>query len=165
MMENSPQKISEEVYEFGGQLIPKSEVRDYIARIEEAMKDGVEIDIPVNHHFSHGVYAREMVVPKGVLLVGKIHKFKNLNIMSKGEISVLSIDGCVKMQAPFTFVGSPGSKRLFYMHEDTVWTTIHGTSETDLEKIESEFIAKNYEELLSHEEKNLITAEVKPWLG
>lgn len=33
------------------------------------------------------------------------------------------------------------------MHEDTVWTTIHGTNETDIDKIEDMFIAKNYEDV------------------
>ena len=34
-----------------------------------------------------------------------------------------------------------------YALEDTVWTTIHVTEETDLEKIEDYVIAKSYDEL------------------
>jgi hypothetical protein len=106
-----------------------------------------QVEIPVEHYFSEGVYAREMRVQKGTLLMGKIHKFKNMNILSSGEVSVLSIDGVKRVKAPFTFVASPGSKRLFFAHEDTVWTTIHGTDETDLDKIENHFIAKSYDEI------------------
>lgn len=126
----------------------KEDVRELISRVEEACKmGGVPIDIPINHHFSDRVYAREMQMPAGALVVGKIHKKNNLNILSKGEVSVLSIDGLIKVKAPYTFVGSVGTKRLIYAHDDVVWTTIHGTEETDLDKIENEFIAKNYDEL------------------
>lgn len=136
-------------------------IRDYIAHIEEkCLESDTKIDVPVNHHFSKDVYAREMVVPKGSIIVGKIHKFQNLNILSKGEVSILSIDGVMRVKAPFTFVASPGSKRVFLVHEDAVWTTIHGTDETDVEKIEEKFIAKNYEELNQIEN----TGE-KLWLG
>lgn len=141
------------------ELMSKDEIRELISRVEKAMENGIQIEIPIEHHFSHKVYAREMRVPKGTMLVGKIHRFENLNILSSGEVTVISIDGAKRVKAPFTFVGSPGSKRLFYMHEDTVWTTIHGTEETDLEKIENKFIAKNYEEL------NELTTEVKLCLG
>jgi hypothetical protein len=124
------------------------DVRDLISRVEEACLLSEDIiDIPVVHHFSSKVYAREMQMPKGALIVGKIHKKENMNILSKGEVSVLSIDGVKRVSAPHTFVASPGAKRVIFAHEDVVWTTIHGTEETDIDKIENEFIAKTYEEL------------------
>jgi hypothetical protein len=122
-------------------------LREKLSEVEEFMKSQDVVDVPIKHAFSKGVYAREMTVKKGSMVVGKIHKFENMNILSQGEVSVISIDGCMRVKAPFTFVASPGSKRLFYMHEDTVWTTIHGTEETDLDKIEDIFIAKDYNEL------------------
>lgn len=134
--------------------VSKQEVREMISGIESTMKEcSAQLDIPISHHFSKDVYAREMVVPEGTLLVGKIHKFQNLNILSEGEVSILSIDGCIRVKAPYTFIGSPGSKRLFYMHSKTTWTTIHGTSEQDVTKIEDTFIAKNYDELYLDEAK------------
>lgn len=126
----------------------RHQIREFIAQVEYLMSQSDhKLDVPITNHFSNGVYAREMKVPAGVMLVGKIHKKENLNILSEGEVTVVSIDGCKRVKAPYTFVGSPGSKRLFYMHENTTWTTIHGTHETDIDKIESEFIAKNYDEL------------------
>ena len=125
-----------------------AEFRDLIALIESTLKaGGGQIELPINHHFSKDVYAREMMIPRGVLLVGKIHKYQNLNIISSGEISVLSVDGVKRVKAPYTFVSDPGAKRVGYAHEDTVWTTIHGTNETDVDKIEELFIAKNYSEV------------------
>lgn len=131
----------------------KSQVQSFISNIEETVKavnldnPGSEIQPPVTHHFSKGVYAREIFIPKGSFIVGKIHKFENLNILSRGDISILSIDGVIRAKAPYTVVSSPGVKRVAYAHEDCVWTTIHGTEEKDVEKIEEIFIAKSYEDV------------------
>lgn len=140
--------------------VTPDEVRDIIANFESrALASENQIEIPVKHHFSKGVYAREIRIPAGSLVVGKLHKFQNLNILSEGEISVLSIDGAERMKAPCTIVSSPGVKRLAYAHTDVVWTTIHGTEETDVDKIEEIFIAKSYDDL------KLITNEEKLCLG
>ena len=142
------------------QTLNRQNIQAYIQNAEEIMLANPDrIELPVKHHFSKSVYAREIFIPKGFFLVGKIHKHENLNILSKGDISVFSVDGCVRVQAPFTIVSTPGVKRLAYAHEDCVWTTIHGTDETDVDKIEEQFIAKDYDEVVSVE-----TKETK-WLG
>lgn len=126
------------------------ELRDLITQVEGRVRVAETTspaDIPIAHHFSKDVYAREMRMPKGAIVVGKIHKHQNLSILSAGEVSVLSQDGVMRIKAPFTFVATPGTKRVIYAHEDAVWTVIHGTSETDLGKIEDQFIAKDYDEL------------------
>jgi len=125
----------------------KLEIRELIAEVETAIQLGEQIEVPVVHHFSQDVYAREMVLPEGSLIVGKIHRFENLNILSKGEVSILSIDGVKRIKAPHTFVGSVGAKRVILAHTDVVWTTIHGTDEKDVDQIEEKFIAKNYEQI------------------
>jgi len=144
----------------------KAKIRARIALLEEVFKKEEQVEIKTTHHFSKDVYAREISVPKGTVLIGKIHKHTNLNILSKGEISIISIDGIQRMKAPCTIVSSPGVKRLAYVHEDTVWTTIHGTGETDLEKIEDTFIAKEYGDVagITNDELKLIT-EAKDELG
>jgi hypothetical protein len=129
--------------------LTQDQIKEFISYFESKALKCDQLEIPIVNHFSKGVYAREMRVPKGAFIVGKIHKFKNLNILSSGEVTVLSIDGVMRVKAPFTFVASPGSKRMFFMHEDTVWTTIHGTDEIDVDKIENEFIAKSYEDLIA----------------
>ena len=127
----------------------KSVLRLKISAFEGALHESDDqIEIPVFHHFGKGVYAREMRMPKGSTLVGKIHKFANVNILSQGEVSILSQDGgALRVKAPYTLVAGPGAKRVFYAHSDVVWTVMHGTVETNLEKIEDEFIAKNYDEI------------------
>lgn len=133
------------------------EIRDGIHDLEEALLDLPE-ELQINgeelttHYFAPGVYARELRIPKGMVLTGKIHKTEHLNIVSKGRIAVSSIEGRKVIEAPATFVSMPGTKRAGYALEDTVWTTIHVTEETDLAKIEAEVIAKDYNEMLEHED-------------
>lgn len=124
-------------------------IREKVNDLEDHMRSLPQVDLPVQHYFSKGVYARELFIPKGTVLTGKIHKYTNLNIMSMGDVSVLTEDGVQRVQAPFTIVSPPGTKRVAYAHEDTIWTTIHGTDETDIDKIELEFVAQSDAEYLT----------------
>lgn len=137
----------------------KDEMRDKVFALQREMLklDGVYVRggkldanelCPITHHFSKGVYGREMFIPKGVVLIGEIHKYSQFNIMSKGDLSVVVGDEVHRLKAPCSFVAPPGAKRVMYAHEDSIWTVIHGTDETDLEKIEAHFIAKDEQDYL-----------------
>lgn len=121
------------------------QMRDRIAQLEADMRAAGAIELTVRHHFSKGVYARELHIPAGITLTGEVHKFANLNILSQGEISVLTENGMERVCAPFTIVSPPGTKRVAYAHTDCIWTTVHGTDETDVDKIKSEFVVDTYE--------------------
>jgi hypothetical protein len=115
-------------------------MREQIVMLENFMREQPQVDISPVHHFADGIYAREITIPAGTLLTGKVHKTEHLNIVSKGDITVWTEHGMKRVQAPFTMVSKPGTKRVGYAHEDTVWTTIHATKETDLDKLEAELI-------------------------
>lgn len=132
------------------EVISKSNMRDKVFAAENIMRKLPQVELKVIHHFSEGVYARELHIPAGVILTGEIHKFRNLNILSKGRIQVLTEDGMKEIEAPFTVVSPAGTKRIARALTDCVWTTIHGTDETDLDKIESHFIAKSEQEWLAY---------------
>lgn len=108
---------------------------------------------PVTHHFAPGCYAREMLLPADHTIIGKIHKHSHLNIISKGKVIVSTEGGKEEFTGPCVFTSLAGTKRAVYAVEDTVWTTIHPTNETDLEKIEDEIIAKSFDELCLGEPK------------
>lgn len=124
--------------------VQEASARDNILAMESAIGAAPQVEMRVEHHFSKGLYARELHIPKGTLLVGKIHRFENLNIISQGEISVYTEEGIRRIKAPCTIVSPPGTKRVGYAHEDTVWTTIHATEETDIEAIEKIVIADDF---------------------
>jgi hypothetical protein len=154
---NEAIKALAEITSGDGALTPvgQATLRNRISLLEAEALKYEQADVPLQHHFSKDVYAREIIIKKDTVIVGAIHKFQNLNIISKGKVTFFSIDGAKTVEAPYTFVASPGVKRVIYAHEDTVWTTIHGTPEKDVDKIEDEFIAKNYEDVYLSSEKTL----------
>ena len=127
-------------------------VRDKVSLLEDEMRKHEQIEIPIRHHFSPGVYAREITIPAGTLLTGRIHKYEQLNILSGGEISVLTDDGMKRVCAPFTVVSPPGTKRIAYAHTECTWTTILATEEKDPEKIEAAFTVATEQEFLEFAE-------------
>ena len=132
--------------------------RQKVSFAEALLLQQPQVDIPLRHYFSPGVYAREMTVPAGVMLTGKIHKYAQLNILSKGEVSVMLEDGVKRIKAPYTVVAPAGSKRIFYTHEESVWTVILATEETDIEKIEADFTASSeteYQQFLANKEREV----------
>ena len=105
-------------------------------------------DFVTRHHFAPGSYAREIELPAGSLVVGKIHIHAHVNVLSKGRALVATPDGVEELCAPLTFVSKPGTKRAVFAIEDVVWTTIHCVGdERDLAKIEALLIAPSFEAL------------------
>jgi len=130
-------------------------INDYVDAIraktfeaEALMKTMPQIELKVIHHFSKGVYARELHIPAGVTLTGEIHKFENLNILSQGSMLVSTEKGVIRVDAPFTVVSPPGTKRIAHTLTDCIWTTIHGTDEKDVSLIKDHFIASSEQEWL-----------------
>ena len=122
--------------------------REKVLLAEAFLKEQPQLDLKVVHHFSKDVYARELHIPADTILTGEIHKFENLNILSKGRMQVLTENGVQEVEAPFTIVSPAGTKRIAYTLTDCIWTTIHGTNETDVDIIKNTFIAKSEKEWL-----------------
>ena len=101
---------------------------DYaINSIEEAIvRQLPPVDFPVQHKFPPGMYVREIFMPAGSVLTSRIHKFEHPFVVSKGVISVWSLnEGTVCYHAPHTGITLPGTRRVLLAHEDTIWTTFH----------------------------------------
>lgn len=122
------------------------EVENFILKFEEFTEalNLPRVEFETSHKFCNGVYTREIRIPKGTLITGKYHKHENLNILSKGKLISLSGLGREVLEAPHTGVYPPG-KKMFYVQEDCVWTTIVHTNKTNIEEVEKEFIAEQVE--------------------
>lgn len=102
------------------------------------------IECPVRHHFSRGVYGREMFIPAGTVVVGKIHKYENMLVMTQGVAHLVDDDGEPRVvQAPMVCVSPPGVQRAVYAVTDCIFISIHGTEKKNVNEIESEFIASD----------------------
>lgn len=106
---------------------------------------GEKRELDLKHTFMNGVYVRELFIPKGTLLVGKIHKQECVNIVSKGDISVATESGTARVKAGYSVVSPAGIQKIGYAHEDTVFINIFRTDETDPEKVEDVIAWDSYE--------------------
>ncbi|WP_026601482.1 hypothetical protein [Methylomonas sp. 11b] len=120
--------------------------RQAIQTAEDVMKTLPQVTLEVVHHFSPGIYAREIRIPAGVALTGHIHKTEHLCIISAGLIEIADDNGVKLICAPYTFISKPGDKRLGVTLADTVFTTIHATDKTNIEELESDLVCASHEE-------------------
>jgi hypothetical protein len=143
----------------------KVKFRQDILTVQDGLQDLIDSgvvestleDCTLKHYFTpkdekYGccTYAREMLIPKGTLIIGKIHRHQHLNFISKGKVTVFTEFGQKQLEGPCTFVSEVGLKRAVYALEDTLWTTVHLTEfvgEENLDKIESEVISPSYNDM------------------
>ena len=131
--------------------LPKGGIREVILGMQALLQDStseVPLDyFPVRHEFSPGTYAREMTIPEGTVIIGRIHKHAHLNIISAGECTVLTEFGVQHLTAPCMFTSEPGTKRVVVAHSTVVWTTVHATNLTDVDEIIREFTTDTYTDI------------------
>ena len=101
----------------------------------------------ISHYFASGVYAREMWMPAGYFITGKIHLTEHICVLSQGSVTVYDGGKTVDYQAPAIIISKVGAKRAIYAHEESVWTNFHATELTDPELIEEAIIAESFEHL------------------
>ena len=115
-----------------------------------------QTELPLKHSFAPGVYARELEIPAGTLLIGKIHKHRHHNFLMKGSILVLTeTNGVELLQAPLMIVSEEGTQRIGYAVTDTVWTTIHENKDNseDLDVIENRTVVKTKAKYIEYKKK------------
>lgn len=138
-------------------------VREKIKVIESFFGDAIakgdmkNADHSYNHYFTSKhedfgahLYGRELSLPAGTVVIGKIHKHPVINVLLKGKLFVVSENGKRTVEAPCMYTSEPGVKRVAYVIEDCVWANVLMTkhdSEEKLDLIEQDHIAKSYEDL------------------
>jgi len=142
------------------QALVNHEHRDLMASLEAAIvRELPPVELEEKHYFAHGTYTRELHIPKGTVLTGKIHRESCINILSKGKLKVVTDEGEYEVEAPHTFVSGPGVKKAGFALEDSIWINVHPwdgeANESALEAIEDSVIVPSYE-ALDHEQQELI---------
>ena len=122
--------------------------------IESAIAELPQVEFPVVHRFTPGMYIRETTLPKNTMLTTHIHITKHPYVISKGDVTVSASDGMVRLQAPFTGITQPGTRRIIYAHEETIWTTFHATDETDVDKIKAAIFLEHWDHLEKPDNEN-----------
>lgn len=135
-------------------------VRDKILQLKEESLKLPQVEIPVFNYFSDGVYAREMRVPAGTTITGKIHKYSTVDVLLEGEIVVVDDSGIPKLlSAPMIFESKPGLSKAGHVLKDVRWVTIHGTrgdDSQDVDALVSNLVVETYDKYLEHERSLLL---------
>jgi hypothetical protein len=101
------------------------ELRHRIEVYEDRLKREPQLDIPVTQYFCNGVYLREITIPAGTLLTGKIPTDERLNIVLSGSCEMVTNDGLRVIEGPIVFKSPPGTKRAGRCLTDCTWLTAH----------------------------------------
>lgn len=110
-------------------------MRQRVERLEARLEHLPQVECPVRHHFAPGVYVREMTIPAGTVATGAVHKTEHLTILSAGHCLLTTEDGVKELYAPCTLLSKSGIKRSIVALTECVLSTIHPTTETDLDKL------------------------------
>ena len=124
--------------------LPEIPWKEKIAYLVQEMASFPQVECPLKHYFPPHAYVREIFMPAGSIVIGKIHKTEHINIIQKGKVTLVKEDGTREtLEGPLTFVSKAGVQKALYIHEDTVWSTVHVTENRDLESLEAELIEPN----------------------
>ena len=99
------------------------------------------MELDTLHHFSDGLYAKQIELPATCFAVQHKHTYDHLSILAKGKVRVL-FDGDITADyvAPACINILKDVNHSIYALEDSVWFCVHATNETDVEKIDSVLI-------------------------
>jgi len=130
-------------------LAERRERRDKISRFEDAIKQQpqVEDQTVLKHFFLDGLYMRQITIPAGVMLTGKIHRHHTTNFITRGKVAIYSEFDEQVITAPHVYISEPGTKKACLTLEQTTIINGHMTHETDLEKLELLFTMDDYPQL------------------
>ena len=94
------------------------------------------------HHFSDGLYAKQMFIPAGYVVGSHKHTYSHLSVLAQGEV-IVEVDGRQEnFSAPSCIEIVANKEHRVFAITDAVWFCIHATSETDVDNIDAVLIAK-----------------------
>lgn len=97
-------------------------MRERVEQLQTALESLPQVACPVRHYFAPGLYAREMTIPAGTVVVGAVHKTENLVVVSMGRLRIVTDDGTREVAAGETLTCRAGMKNAVVALEDSRWT-------------------------------------------
>ena len=111
-----------------------------IEAIAKATHGRFDADPCIQHHFSDGLYAKQMVIPKGFKAYSHKHEYSHLSILSSGSAKVATDKGEAIYHAPACIEISAGVNHEIEALTDVSWFCIHATTETDAGNVDAVLI-------------------------
>jgi hypothetical protein len=167
--------VNSEVIKNSDDVLCKESIREKIIDFENLLRQDENVflgdsDIcPLKHSFTDGVYVREIFIPAGTYLVGKIHKHEHPNFLLSGVVDIVTEEGTTTLIGPLSMISPAGTKRALHAKTDVVWVTIHSnpSNTDDLGKLEKEIIAEDYNsysKFIKNKNKNIFSKIINKFL-
>ena len=144
--------------------------REEIQKLQELLiseADGVNIEgdgktilhsdnFPLKHTFADGIYIRQMDMKTGSAVIGAIHNHLHAWFLLTGRLVVATEDLIEEYVAPCYVLATPGSKRVIYAVEDSIFVNVHKNPNNikDIEELEKEIVSKTFKDYEEYINKN-----------
>lgn len=104
-------------------------------------KAAIDAFVGTKHHFSDGVYAKEMHLPAGGYAKSHKHAYTHLSILAEGNV-IVTVDGedCI-YDAPVCIEIQAGKEHEIHAVTNSTWFCIHATDVCDPNKVDEVLIA------------------------
>ena len=106
----------------------------------------------ITNNFLNGTFVRECFIPAGTFIIGAIHKTAHMSIMAYGHLLLWdsSSGKAVEVRGYHRSESPPGTKRVAYAFEDTMYITCHKAEKvlTEESEIRKAYTYENYRSFL-----------------
>ena len=96
--------------------------------------------VEVAHHFGGGAYAKETLIPAGVVLSQHKHPHDHLSILASGTATVSSGGDVLRLTGPACITIKAGVSHSVTAITPVVWFCIHGVDSTDPETVDTSIL-------------------------
>ena len=105
-------------------------------------------NFPLKHTFADSIYIRQMDMKADSMVIGAIHNHLHAWFLLTGHLAVVTEGSTEEFIAPCYVLATPGSKRVIYAMEDSIFVNIHKNPNNikDIDELESEIVSKTFEE-------------------
>lgn len=101
--------------------------------LEAAMLRLPQVEVPLDHDFCNGLYARTIHVAAGTLITGAAHRHENFWVVREGQLAFTNEHGETIIAGPGQMGRSPvGVKRAGLALTDVVFTTFHANPDNEI---------------------------------
>ena len=117
----------------------------------DSCKGFPQIEVETKDTLSNGIYTREMFIKKNSLIIGAIHKYESIAILSIGTLKYFSINGLRIIKGHKLIISPAGTQRAGVALTDCVFSTIHRTDKKTIEEALDELIVGGTKSLIGKE--------------
>ena len=124
-------------------------MRARVEALEAAMEQMPPVICPIRHHFADGLYAREMTILAGAVVVGAVHKTSHLILVTQGRLQMVTPDGTREVSAGDVIQCAAGTKNAIHALENSKWVNLlaNPRNETDTDLLVEVFTESTAAEL------------------